>query len=100
MLLVLDPMIYFVLKEDDLEKKVNKSKFASQIITISLFSLLFCLTIATSVFLLVSLRYKQYLYYLEYWKKLLLQSLGMVFFLAIEIYVFSLEISKGIHTES
>ena len=42
-------------------------------------------TIVTSVFLIASMRYKQYLYYVEYWWKLLLQSFGMFSFLVLNM---------------
>ena len=69
LLISTNPLVYMTTKDEE-KDKVSEMWFRA--LQLSIYLMLWCQIILTSVFLLVSLRYKQYLYYLEYYKKLVL----------------------------
>ena len=71
---------------------MSKSTCFTRKISFTVFLIFTCLTIGTSITLLVSLHQKQYLHFEDYWKRLLVESLGAACFLGAYLFILGSEV--------
>ena len=79
------PFLYYFLPGDPRQKDIRAQELTNDI-TITCFSILVSLILVISLTLILWLRYRQYLYFLDHRIKLLSQFFGMLVFALMNLY--------------